>query len=359
MARTLNEQASSYTRSSLDSFGGARSPQPPYQTAVPGFAYPNGRGPSPAPPGWNPWSPMNTPLPPQAQAYSSPYPGPSYAPQPPPLRQEDVASSIASLSLGPPPPSQDYRGPPRSESTSTFQPSSYQPGPPPPHPHVRHQSSSFSAPPLPQQASGPSAPPSLTAPLPTVSGLAALLPAIQQPDYDPAQRVAWCKDVLGLVNRAENSQTVSSNPTSVTTADLVVGPVRIGDPQLQRLVDVAVPIIKEISSPNPMPKPTPLHISEAIYLKAMCEASGAYPQLIKRDPRTAFRNFEYAARHGYSAAWFKIGRDYENFGDITHAKDAFERGVKAGNAQCLYVSCFFMHLVSASNHSLSGWAWQT
>ena len=210
------------------------------------------------------------------------------------------------------------------------------------------------------QTSGSSGPPSLTAPLPTIAGLTRLLPSISQPDYDPIQKVVWCRDVFALVNRAEDAQTgANNNPTIVTAADVVVGPVRIGDPQLQRLIDVAVPLIQELSSPNPMPKPTPVHISEAIYLKAMCEASGAYPQFIKRDPRTAFRNFEYAARHGYSAAWFKIGRDYENFGDITHARDAFERGVKAGNEHCLYVSIAFdlRTLILIISHS--EWEWHT
>ncbi len=348
MARTLQEQATSYQRSSLDGYGGARSPQPPYnQAPVPGFAIPNGRGPSPAPPGWNPWSAGNTPAP---QGYPSPYPGPSYTPQPPPVSQADVISSIAALSLGPQP--QDYSARPRTSSVSanTYgQHYSQQPAPPlpqqsppPPQPqqYFRQPSAPLpsSAPPqIPSQTNITSGPPSLTAPLPTIAGLASLLPSIRQPDYDPIQKVAWCRDVFALVARAENAQLgATKNPTAVA-ADLA-GPVRIGDPQLQRLIDVAVPLVQTLSSPNPMPKPVPIHIAEAIYLKAMCESSGAYPQYIKRDPRTAFRNFEYAARHGYSAAWFKIGRDYENFEDIAHARDAFERGVRARNEHCLYVS---------------------
>lgn len=340
MARQLHEQATSSQRTSLDAYGGARSPQPPYNQPVPGFPVPNGGGPSPAPPGWNPWSTTSTP---QPQGYTYPYNSPSFTPQQQPVSQEDVISSIAALSLGPQPP-QNYQNsqPPQTNYTQNYPPQPYsQPPPPPPvQPlHVRQQSTAVSSPPAgPQNLPPTSGPPSLTAPLPTIAGLTASLPSITQPDFDPIQKVVWCRDALSLVNRAEIAQAAASNPTSVSTADVAVGPVRIGDPQLQRLIDVAIPIIQQISSPNPMPKPAPQHIAEAVYLKAMCESSGAYPQFIKRDPRTAFRNFEFAARNGYSAAWFKIGRDYENFGDIAHAKDAFERGVKAGDERCLYVS---------------------
>ncbi|TCD60032.1 hypothetical protein EIP91_010853, partial [Steccherinum ochraceum] len=86
----------------------------------------------------------------------------------------------------------------------------------------------------------------------------------------------------------------------------------------------------------PVPSPMPLHVAEAIYLRATCAASGAYPQYIPHNPRTAFRDFELAAKSGYYAAWFKLGRDYENFGDSGHAKDCFERGVKYGVESCLY-----------------------
>lgn len=191
----------------------------------------------------------------------------------------------------------------------------------------------------PRQPAHTQGPPSLTAPLPTVAGLAASLQAVQQPNYDPAQKIAWCRDVLALVNRAEALQAPPSNPTNIASTDAPVGPIRIEDPQLRPLVDVMTSLILQIAAVNPMPKPPPVHIAEAVYLRACCEASGAFASAhppIKRDPRTAFRDFEFAARNGFPAAWFKIGRDYENFGDVPHAKDAFERGVKAGDERCLY-----------------------
>jgi hypothetical protein len=135
-----------------------------------------------------------------------------------------------------------------------------------------------------------------------------------------------------------------SNRTSISSSDALSGPLRFEDPQLIPLVNAMTALILEVSNPNPMPKPAPMHIAEAVYMRAQCEASGAFAAAspsIKKDPRTAFRDFEFAARNGYAAAWFKIGRDYENFGDMAHAKDAFERGVKAGDERCLYVSFMF------------------
>ena len=72
-------------------------------------------------------------------------------------------------------------------------------------------------------------------------------------------------------------------------------------------------------------------------MRAMCASTGIYPQFIPHDPRTAFRDFERAAKSGYHAAWFKLGREYENFGDVQHAKECFERGMKHGVESCYYV----------------------
>lgn len=84
--------------------------------------------------------------------------------------------------------------------------------------------------------------------------------------------------------------------------------------------------------------PLPPHVAEAVFLRATFEASGAHPEFVKSNPRSAFRDFETAARAGYHAAWFRLGRDYERFGDEGHARDCFERGVRVGVESCLYVS---------------------
>ena len=144
-------------------------------------------------------------------------------------------------------------------------------------------------------------------------------------------------------------QASASNPTSVNASDAPVGPVRIGDPGLQRLVDIAVPLVLKLSTPSPMPNPMPAYLSEAIYLRATCEASGAYPQYIPQSSRSAFRDFEQAARNGFHTAWFKLGRDYENFQDIPHAKNCFERGVNLGDERCLYVRAVLVIISTRSD----------
>jgi hypothetical protein len=68
------------------------------------------------------------------------------------------------------------------------------------------------------------------------------------------------------------------------------------------------------------------------------EASGAFPEKIPRDQRSAFRDFNEAARQGYKAGWFKIGRDYESVKDMTRAREVFERGAGFKETSCLYVS---------------------
>ncbi|KAK0192466.1 HCP-like protein [Armillaria mellea] len=116
---------------------------------------------------------------------------------------------------------------------------------------------------------------------------------------------------------------------TATPNEPVVGPVTITDPNLSRLVQYAVPIILSLASSQP-PQP------EALYLRATLTASGAFPDLLSHNPRSAFRDFESAARAGFHKAWFRLGRDYESFNDLTHARDCFERGVKFGIEAAIY-----------------------
>jgi TPR repeat protein len=156
------------------------------------------------------------------------------------------------------------------------------------------------------------------------------LPSTQTPGNISTSKVAWCRDVIGLVDRlyVAPNQTGSADPPS--------GPIHVADQELNNLVEIAIPMILQFANPNPVPQPLPLHIAESIYLRATFEATGAYPQFVPQNPRMAFRDFERAARAGFSAAWFKLGRDYENFGDFSHAKDCYERGIRNNNESSLY-----------------------
>lgn len=352
MARNLHDQVSTPIPQPSFDYGRGRSPQPPL--AAPG--YPRGprdpsRGPPPGGQEWTPWAGISSPPPPSSQ----PFPGSQYSAAYSP-RPEDVSSSMASLSLGPQPLQQPHHSHQHSQSRSRA-PSAYNSSPPQipqlmPQAAGPSQSQQYyppsTSPPArspPRQNSFPAGPPSLTAPLPTVSTLTSALPSVQQQGGEPTKQIAWCRDVLSLVSRAENLQSVSAsaNPTNVAATDAPVGPVRISDPALQRLVDVAVPLILRISTPSPMPSPMPTWLAESIYHRATCEASGAFPQYIPQSSRSAFRDFEQAARNGFHAAWFKLGRDYENFKDVQHAKSCFERGLNHGDERCLYVRLYLRH----------------
>ena len=310
MARSLDEQLTQPQPIANGPYPRGRSPAPNYNPA-PGFVMPSpmhrphSRGPSPHPPSqaqWNAWAPQNAP--------------PMPLPQNGHYNPDVLPAQFANMSFQEPPSQQAYH-PPRSTSVySTY-------GPPVP---------------APQQPVNTSAPASLTAPLPTIPGLISQLPSIEQPGFDPAAKVAWCRDVLSLVTRAQQL----TNPDYTTAGgDPPDGPAKIDDPELQRLVDIAVPLIVQIGHDTSTPKP--LYVAEALYLLATLESSGAFPQYVQQDPRTSFRHCEQAAKAGFHAAWFRLGRDYENFKDIEHARQCFERGVKRGVESCIYVSerhCF-------------------
>ncbi|KAJ3810800.1 HCP-like protein [Lentinula aff. lateritia] len=166
---------------------------------------------------------------------------------------------------------------------------------------------------------------SLTAPLPTIPSLSSSTPT---PTSDPAIKVAWSRDVLFLIERAH--AIASGSPPG----EPINGPVLITDTALLDLAHIAVPFILEIASLPPSPSNP--YIAESIYHRASLLASGAFPEYTPKNPRSAFRDFETAARAGYGKAWFRIGRDYEGFGDTTHARECFERGVRVGVAGCMY-----------------------
>ncbi|KAJ3865389.1 HCP-like protein [Lentinula novae-zelandiae] len=176
-----------------------------------------------------------------------------------------------------------------------------------------------------QPPSSSSSSSSLTATLPTIPSLSSSTPT---PTSDPAIKVAWSRDVFFLIERAH--AIASGSPPG----EPINGPVLITDKALLDLANIAIPFILEIASLPPSPSNP--YIAESIYHRASLLASGAFPEYTPKNPRSAFRDFETAARAGYGKAWFRIGRDYEGFGDTTHARECFERGVRAGVAGCMY-----------------------
>jgi TPR repeat protein len=103
--------------------------------------------------------------------------------------------------------------------------------------------------------------------------------------------------------------------------------------ELDALLGVAVPIIISCTT-----QPFASVAATALYLRARLLASGAYPDLLPRDQRQAFRDYEHAAKAGENRAWYRLGRDYEGVGDLGRARECFEKGVSRGDCECAYVS---------------------
>ncbi|KAL0579576.1 hypothetical protein V5O48_002414 [Marasmius crinis-equi] len=304
---------------------GFASPPPPshhggYQSPPPG---PNSYGGGPGGPGgWSPWGGLQAPgpgggLPPGAappRSYST-SPRPGYSTGPPQLNHTTSAPSL------PMPDNFGSGAPSLAQSMSAMSIGS---GP-----------SSNSPPPA-----GPT-PSQLTIPLPTVTSLITSIDTIQR--APPATQIQWCRDVLFLVDKAAATTAALAstypNSSSSSSTEPPSGPVTIDDAQLARLAQVAVPIVLQMASQAPASgsmSGIPPHVAEALYHRACLTSSGAFPEHIKQNPRQAFRDFESAARGGHGRAWFRIGRDYESFGDLVHAKECFERGVKNGIGACMY-----------------------
>ncbi|TIA90608.1 hypothetical protein E3P96_00012 [Wallemia ichthyophaga] len=165
-------------------------------------------------------------------------------------------------------------------------------------------------------------PPSITVSLPDLNTLIDMKGKQSQ----PADLLEWSKDVLSFVERRERTLSVTGVPFDRRNHD--------EEAQIAPLVDHAVQVILTLAaSSNSTPKSV---LIEAMYFRADMTASGAYSDHRPRDPRAAFRDFESSAKGGFAAAWFKIGREYEQVPDIGRAVDAYQRGVKASDCSSLY-----------------------
>ena len=206
---------------------------------------------------------------------------------------------IGSLNLAPSPALSysQFAPPPQQNRAPSPNPSTYYPPSPQPP-------SSFREPPLLDPASqhrriisygsveeGP--PYKLSVAHPDLKLLASMREVAFAGDLDV--RVAWAKQVLKFVERFQSSAGESS---------------RISDPLLVSFTDEALrTILSSAASPSPVPL--------ALYLRGDLAASGTFPSYKAKDAKLAFRDFEAASNLGYIRAWYRIGKAYEDFKDVS------------------------------------------
>ena len=73
-----------------------------------------------------------------------------------------------------------------------------------------------------------------------------------------------------------------------------------------------------------------------MYLRGDLSLTGSFPSYRSKDTKASFRDFEAAANAGYHKAWFRIGRAYEDYGDVRRAVGAYEKGVERGDCGSTY-----------------------
>ena len=172
---------------------------------------------------------------------------------------------------------------------------------------------------------------------------------------DAPRKLKWAAEVMRFVERKADSSKITEAPL-VQYIDEAIGIVSALPPhtcvEILTLAS-ASQINKQAGGSDP--------VAEALYLRGDLQASGAFPTYLRKDLRSAFNDFELAARMGYSASWFRIGRDYEVLGDVSRAKIAYDHGATAGDVGSVYVSvtlggaCSFMCADMLPTHSASEW----
>jgi len=164
--------------------------------------------------------------------------------------------------------------------------------------------------------------------------LASMREAAHANGGDVSRKVAWSKQVLKFIERTQVSNYVGLIPVDDSSDELFPQAAagessRISDPTLVRWTDEALNHILTSASSS---APAPL----ALYLRGDLSASGSFPSYRSKDAKSSFRDFEAAANAGYVKSWFRIGRAYEDFGDIRRAVGAYEKGVEKGDCGSTY-----------------------
>ncbi|WWC85258.1 uncharacterized protein L201_000120 [Kwoniella dendrophila CBS 6074] len=174
-------------------------------------------------------------------------------------------------------------------------------------------------------------------------------------DLDKAEdieQILWAQDVLRLVEKqlallSGNSGAIGGgggeSPIDFTHPDLNTDilpniisklPLELKD----LLENSALPIIIVLSESNVtnQNQNNKKAFSLALYLKAKLLSTGICSNILPKNQRQAFKDFESSARNGEIRGWFKLGRDYEGVNDFQRAKDCYERGLKRNDCECTY-----------------------
>ena len=139
-------------------------------------------------------------------------------------------------------------------------------------------------------------------------------------------QVVWCRDVVRLAERAQQSQELVSGAN-------VGGPFHATDLNLQRIIRFAVDLIIDICRSAT----DRAVLAEALFLRAKLEKSGIFPEYIPQNRRETFASFQAAASQGYYAAWTNLGRNHEENTDVAHTMQCYKRGFTLEDPGCTYV----------------------
>ncbi|WWC69682.1 uncharacterized protein I206_103625 [Kwoniella pini CBS 10737] len=194
-------------------------------------------------------------------------------------------------------------------------------------PQMQHQAFPSSSSSSLSSTSSATEPPRVIA-LPTLDSLQKLASILDT--AEDIDQVSWAQDVLRLVDR-QLTPSNGSGPTDFTHPDSPIPNTSKLPPPLKDLLENAVSIIIVVST-----SPNQKAASLALYLKAKLQSSGICQDILPKNNRQAFKDFESSARGGEIRGWFRLGRDYEGVNDLNRAKDCYERGIKRGDCECTY-----------------------
>jgi hypothetical protein len=267
--------------------------------------------PPPLPYGQSGPYPPFVPSSPDPQSNSSqPYPSQVYPQSNPSDQYSSLAQGIATISMDGPDMGYVMVDERRSSGYNQIQPLS-----PPPD-----SSQAFT----PQ--ADPELNPGIAITLPTAATLSSAMSSIDY--FTDKDKLHWAQDVIRLLDRTLHIYKADPALPVLPPVQQVM--------DLYPLVTAAVMIIISL-----LECPVPTLSAAAYYLRAHLLDTGNVPEELQlgmsKNARQAFKDFEKAARGGEARAWFRLGKDYENCGELDRARNCYEKGLDKGDGECLYV----------------------